>query len=195
MAIGDKYRASIVTNVAGIDCVNVLHFEQMAPDGAEVPADSLKAALETILLPVWVPMLAPSVAIASVIIKKILPAPDQPFSYTFAGGTGTNAGGNTMPPNIAVVLSIYTNDNTRKGRGRNYISGIDEAEVLETSPKASLVTLFSTFITTLLGGIVDGGSAINWAFRHFSPTLNSTMIITHIEQRMQLRVLRGRTVN
>lgn len=195
MAINDVYRAAIASQVNGVNCLNVFHFIQIDADGAEVPPDSLKAALETILLPVWVPMISPQVSIDSVIIRKILPSGSQPFAYSLASGTGTHAGTQAMPANLAVVNTHYTTVLSKRGRGRVYYAGIPQTMVDASVPKAAWVSLFGTFITVLKAQIQDAGSGINWQWVHYSPTDNAVRVITHTEQRMQLRTLRERNRN
>lgn len=194
MAVNDLYRASINTIVNGVNTLNVMHFKQQDADGAEVPADSLKAALETVILPLWVPMLSNDTVIASVVVRRILPTGAQPFVYALAGGTGTVAQ-EAEPANVAVVGSIYTTEVSKKGRGRNYYAGIAQTMVQGAIPTAAFVALFNTFKNALISAFIDAGSAIHWKMQLYSPSLNLGLEIKHIEQRMQLRVLRERIKN
>lgn len=195
MAANDVYRAAINTIVNGINCLNVFHFIQIDNDGVEVPPDSLKAALETILLPAWVPFLSPQAIITSVVIRRILPTGSQPSTYNFVAGDGTNAGTEAMPPNVAVVASHYSNTLTKRGRGRVYYAGIPQTEIENSVPKATFVALFATFKSVLIAQMMDAGSAIHWQWVHYSPTDVAVRVIVHVEQRMQLRLLRERIKN
>lgn len=194
MPVADVYRASINTKVNGVNCLNVLHFFQVDADAGEVPADSLKAALETIILPLWVPMLSNDAEITSVILRRILPTPDQPFSYIFAGGTGTVAQ-EAEPPNLAVINTHYTTTVSRRGRGRTYFAGVAQTLITNAAVKAALVALFATFETALRTDFKDAASNIHWRWVHFSPTDNTATNINHTELRMQLRVIRARIGN
>lgn len=194
MPANDIYRASINTSVNGVNCLNVFHFNQNDADGAETPADSLKAAIETILLPTWVPLLSNDAVVDSVIVRRIWPTGDQPYVYALAGGTGTVAQ-EAEPANLAIVLSHYTSNHSRKGRGRTYIAGIPQTMIQGAIPTSALVTLFNTFKTALLSAMIDAASSIHWSFRVYSPGLNVGLAVQRIEQRMQLRVLRKRISN
>jgi len=191
MPVNDIYRATIAQSINGVHVANVMHFQQLDDEGSEVPEDSLKAALETIILPVWVPMLSNDAVIQDCAIKRVLPTPDQPFVYSFSGGTGTVAQ-ESEPPNLAVVATIYSNDNSRKGRGRNYFAGIASTLIQGAVPKASFVSLFATFKAALMSAFQDAGSSVRWTITHYSPFDDAYSPVVHIEQRMQLRVLRSR---
>lgn len=194
MPVNDIYRATIAQIINGVNVANVMHFQQLDDEAAELAPDSLKAALETIILPTWVPMLSNNAKIDAVSIKQILPATDQPFVYAFTGGTGTVAQ-ESEPPNLAVVATIYSDDNQRKGRGRNYFAGIATTLIEGATPKAAFVSLFATFKTALMSSFQDAGSAVRWTLTHYSPFDNAYSPVIHIEQRMQLRVLRSRITN
>lgn len=194
MAIDDVYQAAIAVTVNGINTLNSMYFQQLDDEGAEVPADSLKAALESILLPDWVPMLSTGTTIESVTIRRVLATPDQPYVYNFAGGAGTVAT-EAMPPNIAVIFSHYSDNNDKTGRGRNYMSGVAESLIIGSVVKTNYVSLFDVFKTTLLSAMVQAPSLVRWTFCHYSAFNGSSDPIIHIEQRMQLRTLRFRNRN
>ena len=192
MPVNDVYRATFASKVNGVHLANVMHFQQLDDEGSEQPEDSLKAALQSQVLPTWVPMLSNDCQIEAVSIKRILATPNQPFVYTLTGGTGTVAQ-ESEPPNLAVVATIYSDDNSRTGRGRMYLGGIAQTLIEGAVPKASLVSLFATFKAMLMSSFIDGGgTAIRWTLTQYSPHLDTNNTVIHIEQRMQLRVLRGR---
>lgn len=194
MPINDIYRATFASRVNNVNVANVMHFRQIDDEGAEVAADSLKAALESVLLPTWVPMLSNEVIIDSVAITQIEAVEGQPFVYSLAAGTGTVAQ-HAEPPNLAVVLSIYSDDNSRAGRGRVYLAGIAQTLIQGAVPKASFVSLCATFTTTLVSAMIHAPSTIHWTMVQWSGANDSYNPIVHVEQRMQLRTLRKRNRN
>jgi hypothetical protein len=191
MALGDIYRASFGQVINGVHVANVMHFKQLDDEGGEVAADSLAAALEGQVVPAWVPFLSEDATIQSVVLKQILPAVDQPAVYDLAGGTGTISA-ESEPPNLAVVATVYSSDNSRTGRGRNYFSGIATTMIDGATPTAAFVALFATFVSVLMSSFVQTPSTVRWTIVQYSPFNDSANDVLHIEQRMQLRLLRER---
>lgn len=191
MPAADLYRATINLLVGGVNCANVFHFQQVDADGGETPAESLKKAIETDLLPTWVLMLSNEATVQSVIVRRVKPTPSQPYVYNLASGQGM-INESTEPPNLAVCASHYSSTHTKMGRGRNYFNGLPQGSIQGAIPTAAWVALFQTFKTKLLSTLLGGGSAIHWNFRIYSPSLGVGLSVLHTEQRMQLRVLRGR---
>lgn len=189
----DIYRAAIASRVNGINCLNTFYFKQVDADQAEDVPDSLSQAINEDLVPVWAAMISNQASLDSVVVRRISPTGSQPYSFTLVAGTGTIAE-ESEPANLAVCVSHYSRFNERAGRGRNYYSGIPQTQIQGAIPKASWVTLFNTFLAVLDANIIYGMSNINWRWIHWSNSLANASAIEHVEQRMQLRTIRGRNI-
>src|SRR5690242_16910810 len=125
MAINDLYELSVNQVIANNKIVNRFHLRDSL--GASDVANAIIANFRTLIEPSWVACQSTDCRIASYTCLRVNPMP---------GGTtiqnvsvpGTDAG-DVCAPQTNALVAWYTNDITRRGRGRMHLSGLPETEV------------------------------------------------------------------
>lgn len=155
MALNDIFRATIGMNVKGQKIVNVLHLQQTSADGALAPNKDVCAAIIEDLLPTYQACCSNDLTFESVRAHKVSPAIGGTYVEPVAATAGTVAQ-DTLPPNSAVVATLYSVTYTRQGRGRIFMSGVPDTfnatGCLTNAASAIYVTFLNKLLTTIQGG-------------------------------------------
>lgn len=193
MAVGDVYQLAHNQSLYGVQVVNVLHYQtEIEPTSGTEEADIATEFLTGVIGPMFTNL---STAWTSdcMVVRKLGPGASTPYTQ-LTGLPGTVAG-EAMPPNAVGVLSFYTDDFTKSGRGRTYISGMltsDEADNCWTDAAAARLDLIAQAIRDDLDAIGGGtGTYASGIWTGTPKTFKNTIIR---EVRSQVRKLRGRTM-
>jgi hypothetical protein len=130
MAAGPVWQLTITGDIDGQRVQNVLHFRETAAGAGEIPALDLIEAVGLTVMPKWAACLSAGWQATSFYCRKVAPVPAIPF-LRLATGTmafiGTR-GDAVCPPTSALLLSLYSDEASRRGRGRIYLPGVAEAD-------------------------------------------------------------------
>lgn len=189
MPVNDVLQASLRFSINGEKTANVLHFIQTSADGALPPNEDLAAAIIEDLWPSLKACLSDDCTLQSIAVKRIDP--------TLGGTTFVpviepgSVGQDTLPPNGCLVVTLYTNTLTKRGRGRMFISGIPDTFINQGRLNNADATVFVTFLDLLLSAI-QGGAGATFHAAIWSATAGSAQEITSHQLRARLINLRGR---
>lgn len=96
--------------------------------------DTSSTALEDALQPIndqVVLCISDSTSIEGTYITHVLPGTALPAKKSFPSTTGSVTGTNSLPPNCAAVLTIYTTDPDARSPGRVYLAGIGDSVLVD----------------------------------------------------------------
>lgn len=157
MSINDVYQAVIGMNVKGQKIANVLHFEQTSGDGVITPNHDLCLAIQEDLLPTYQLTTSNDLSFESIRAHKISPAIGGTYVLPIAV-LGLIAQ-DTLPPNGNVVATLYSDNLTRQGRGRIFISGVPDTVSGDGRLNSAAVGTYVTFLDLLMGTIQAAAGA------------------------------------
>jgi hypothetical protein len=119
-------------SIAGIECVNVLHFRG-PPDGDPDVAGLLED-FDIAMKEKWRATVRTDFEILKTTARKVaplaatLPAPQERV-YNDVGAFGISGQGDPLPPSYCAVVTFKTASSGRSARGRNFVSGGSEASI------------------------------------------------------------------
>lgn len=190
MALGDIYEASLLYSIKGEKVANVLHFrEDVTPGTVDPPLD----LANTISASFWTGNL--DLVMSNDVTLQMIRA--RRISPTLGGGillpvnTDGQVSADTLPPNNCAVMTLYTARTDRAGRGRVFLSGVPDTwqgdgliEVAVAPTYQAIMDNLKTYFTS-----ADGGQ---WQCGIWSPTYSDFNVITRVQVRSWVHVLRGR---
>jgi len=128
MAADDIYQVTLVSTVSDQRVVNQWHFKEVDACTDEIPAHSVAAMFEEVFIPPLFLALSIEAVGQCIYCRRLDPAPHIPYLLVLEAVIG-DISGDAVPSNAAAVMSIYSVEFGRSGRGRSYISGIPESGV------------------------------------------------------------------
>lgn len=109
--------------------------------------------LDTLLMPA----LSDDIAATSVIGRDLTTATgglvERPFDTPIAGGVAVGA----LPNNVALCVTLLTDQAGRSFRGRSYIAGLNEDEVTLSNITLATATAFATIYADLVDALSTAG--------------------------------------
>lgn len=191
MPINDIYQAALRFSINGEKTANVLHFEQTSSDGSDPPNEDLANAIIEDIWPSYKAAISNDATLQSVAVKKISPAIGG--SIIVSVNEPGSISSDTIPPNGAAVVTLYSQTLSKQGRGRIYISGIpDNGQangILDVAQMALFVTLADKIIAPVQAGTgatfqCGVWSTVGSAFHDFTDHMVRSTIRTLRSRRM-----------
>lgn len=119
--INDVFQVRIVSFLGVQFAYNVLHYEVVTKGGDGAPLSEIAAAMSSVLLPSYFPLLVSTATVKGVDVQKIWPLPISVLHpYPDDGGLGT-AEGDALPKQTCGVVTKRTLKAGPHYRGRVYI--------------------------------------------------------------------------
>jgi hypothetical protein len=166
MAIGDVVRARIHYRLFAQECQTGLHFRNLT--GGATPA-GLATLLATGLALSLEEGISADATIHQISVESVYPptaeSVEEPMSPLAVG----DLPGESLPPQVAAVISLHTGLKGRRRRGRMYVSGLERgnanAGLLDGAQLAGLIT-FADYLIAQFG---VGGANADYRAVVFSP--------------------------
>jgi len=129
MAVNDIYRVEVFQNVGSELTMNVMHFrEVVAETMLPIPALNL-VEISGLIYSDIAQNLSEDWRVTQINARRVSSGPGVPASQVF-GGTESIVGEITsqiVPSQAAILISLYTSNQGRSGRGRIYLPGCPES--------------------------------------------------------------------
>lgn len=174
MAVNDVYRAEVFQNVGSELTMNVLHFREVTEETVLAnPAEAVCAAAHAIYLGV-VDNMSEDWRVTQITARKVSGTPGVPFTRVLGAADAVEGTvvSEIVPSQTALLVSFYSSNALRTGRGRMYLPGIPENAQNEGQMLEAAVTNFQTwadaFFVDVLGPFLTGDST--WWLTIFGPT-------------------------
>lgn len=198
MAIGDIYQVQIYYNVGSERTMNVLHMRETQVCTDPIPAESLAQAVRSVWATRYNTILfSDEVNIPLIHARRIEPTAGVPSTIIL--GTAANpaiSGGGVGPPvpsTSAALISLYTDLNTRNGRGRIFIPGVERT--LQNDGQLTILALpvLEAFAGDLKSEFVAvGADTGNWRVAVYSRELGTAQNVTQTIGHTNLATQRSR---
>jgi hypothetical protein len=193
MALNDVHRFSCVGTHLGTEVAIITLHARETSGIAEV------AALANIIRTDLITPLAAQQSTAfrwdSIQVITDNTTPRRSYEYTtgfpVAGG---NAGGDELPHQVAMVVTLKTAYAGRSYRGRVYLPALTEAQFTAGLFTAACVTAVNSCFTTLLGHIGSSGTDTDWRLVVWSEKLQTANNVTQVVVRNNPGVIRKRRI-
>ena len=152
------WRCTLTARQHGCTIQNVLHFHD---PGATQTATNVAGSMTAIFIPELRAFQVDTFVWQRVNVKQIEPivSATLPTTISMAGLIG--GGGNiTQHTSIAAVWSLRTANGSRAGRGRFYVSGLANSNVVANVVNPGLLSIFLTRAGNLLGHYGPSGTTL-----------------------------------
>lgn len=163
---GKLFRASVLTNVAGETCVNVLHLTGQTEAGT---AATCFNAIQSAWVESVDPVLGDGVQWIGASIVEITRAPTQD---SYENNLSTPAPGPIIDapeaPQLAVCCNIKTGLSGRTRRGRFFLAGIPDADVKQGRIQPASQARLNTMIAALTAAFLGDGATSEFQLGVFS---------------------------
>jgi len=161
MAAEDVYRVTLNWIINDQNVSNVIHVKQLDADAGEDPEQKIADGIGQIVDANWKASMANTSQLSEIIVKCIYPTPRQARVFN-ANIVGTS-GDDPLPSASHVVFSLYTDEHSKKGRGRIRLAGLTDTMVTNANVTDTAKTTIQTFLQALLQTWTATGSAIHFA--------------------------------
>jgi hypothetical protein len=166
MAINDTTQLAVRGIVAGQDHVHTLHFRHMAlpPDSEQALIDEWQAGCRTAYRAAFITFDSPVITLTARQVCGTVPL-RAPVEETEAVGNqpGTRTpSGDRLAPWLASVTSERTALAGRSRRGRYYLGGLIEADIVMADLQSAYLTLVQAYATALLTVFGPAGTSANF---------------------------------
>jgi len=157
MAIGDKYRVTLVQNwKQSVPVIhNVFFYEEIVP-GSPSGAEQLAVTFNFYVVPVMQDLQSDNVRYVQLLVENVVPSADNyTLSYVPATDSGAQTG-DSLPPQMGWTFKL--NRTTREVRnGRKTVCGITEGDNDDGVAAAGTSTRLTAMSTILAAAISPGG--------------------------------------
>lgn len=193
MAVGDFYRVSWNQTCHGINCVNTFVYKQTGGSGSVAEeqdlAEGFRDDVAANIVGTWG---SDQYVSECIVVRKIAPGAASIY-HLVHGVEGSFTGVESLPAKSVAVISRYTTQLGRKGRGRTYLSGglqsWEKDNCWSTAGFSVLINIANWFFADVTsgsgGGVFEPGMLVG--------TPGSFEEILKHEVRSQIRNLRSRT--
>jgi len=194
MAVGDVYKCDIFYNVGSELTQNVIHLREKTACTDPVPAQAVVSALTNRWLSVYeVALFSDEIYVPLIRAIRISPTSSVPglsiLGPTTINGTGT---GEPVPSASALLVSIYSNTFTARGRGRIYFPGLDSAKQNDGQIDDAALTLANTLALELIEDYTPTGFTGSWELGVWSRADATFRLVTQCFPHTNLATQRGR---
>ena len=197
MAVGDVYQLTIVGNISGQICNNVLHFRETSADDSGFASSALVFGWQLNCAADYLTPLSNDFTIVGYYARRVHPTPGVPFSFIPSSNNVGGEDGTVGATTAAAIITLYSGLHSRSGRGRIYMPGIPETltqDGLLTAPGFAMVETFALTMQTAFNGAIPGGSPTAGAYEGtvWSRKLAQDNLVTHTVTHSNLATIRGR---
>lgn len=162
MAVNDVWEAQVFQNVGSEVTMNVLHLREVVGESVlTIPARGVAAAVHDIFLGVAAD-LSEDWRVTQIHVRRVFPTPDVPFTRVLGAGDGIvgTVVSEIVPSAAAGLISLYSMNPSRAGRGRIFLPGIPELHQNEgqftEAAHTNLQTWADNFLTVEIGPYLTG---------------------------------------
>lgn len=134
MALNDVHEVVLSYSIGSVPVLNVLHVRESTSivlTDSRINAEAIaEAIIASPLMTMLLDCISTDAIINSVNVRRILPAPDVPYHRVLGAAEaleGTRAG-QVVPTQACLLVSLYSNEPGRSGRGRIYVPGVSETD-------------------------------------------------------------------
>lgn len=162
--MGDIYRASMLTEVNGVQTVNVMHWQEQTVGTNPNREEEVKNLLTVSagsgdFANTWQTIMSDAAIISCVKVQKVFPLPESTAKHFFVNVPGT-AGSTPAPSNLALVIRQYSSVATKRGRGRSFFAGLDEVVLDGGNYITALVSILTVFTEQYYLGFTTGDGSV-----------------------------------
>lgn len=188
MAVNDVYQVDLLYSNKGEKCANVIHVKETADPGTTNEVHIAEAVKDDIWTAALRATMTNDCTLQTIRVRRIDPTSGGPVMATVdeAGSIAQD----TLPPNSAVMLSMYTARLDRSGRGRLFLPGVPKTHNEDGLLPESVVTLYDAVGTALTGTLAESGGT--WIVGVWSSTATQFNQFTSWQVRSWIHTLRGR---
>lgn len=190
----DVYQLACDQTVGRSTAVNVWHFQQIGDtSGGNMPEKKLAETFEESIQMQMAAFLSQEWSVFCLRVRRVFPDQGSEFIYVPTDNTvGLNTS-SVLPPNQAAVLSLYTENYGKKGRGRKYIAGVPlDAESANHLTNAGLLGLQAIGMGAIADLPAPSDTSL-WRAGLLEKPGDIWHPFVRYEARSPLRKLRGRT--
>lgn len=189
MAVGDKYSVITVAQLDSVSVANVFYVDVVDDAGAADVPLSISTQFQAKILGLISAQQSFLLDYECLLIRKVAPTtePAVVFTFTLVGARLVS----NLPTNVTLVINHISNDGRPRFRGRWFIAGIPEEDVLDGRWKESVQTGWATFLDTIPDSWGIAGET--YRLNHYSPFIDQYDSITRGRLSPQPRKLRSRT--
>lgn len=193
MATDSIYRAVLLQEQDGISLVNVLHFKQLSDEVTdEIPEEALATVLSGALFGGLKAASSESKVYQGMIISQVDPGPFPGITFVEPSGAGSLPL-IALPPDQCPVITLYSEELSKHGRGRQYHSGISLESHKHGMISGELFTLLQDAYTPLTAAMSFTGTTVTWRCVIWSEANGVAYPVTQINVSPELRTMRSRT--
>lgn len=162
MAVDDVYRVEVFQNVGSEQTMNVLHLREVTAETVLAnPAENVVGCVAGIYLSLAAE-LSEDWRVIQITGQMVHPSKGIPFTSVRGAGNAIEGAivGDIIPSQAAVLISFYTFNTSRSGRGRIYLPGLpeiaqNEGQIVEATVTNLQVEADASFTEVL--GPTSGG--------------------------------------
>jgi hypothetical protein len=189
MALNEIFQVVIGMNLKGQKLCNVLHLKQTSIDGPDPPNKDACLAVEFSLIPGYQAITSEDLTFEVIRAHRVGPTVGGTYVHTTTGTGGIAV--DTIPPNGAVLATLYSDLFTRRGRGRIYIPGVPDTWTDSGRIVNAQASTYASFLDILLTPITVTGGATYRAGVFSTDTMVHHAYIQH-QVRSRLVTIRSR---
>ena len=189
MAVGDLYEASLLYSLKGEKCVNVLRFQQTTNPSTVSDELDLGNAVKADLWPAIKTASSEDLVLQMIRVRRYAPTAGGSIMVTVdeAGGVSEDS----LPSNNCVVITMYSDNSTKHGRGRIHLPGIPDTHNADGLLKQATAVLYEA-IATAMEATFNGPDGGQWSYGIGDSDGSSFHAATMHQVRSWLHTLRTR---
>lgn len=129
MAVNDIYRAEVYHNIGSELTMNVFHMRETVSAGEEEEPTVTIQLIINELYNLWAELLSEDWRVTVAKVRRVSPSAGIPDTIVYGGAENIvgQVESEIVPPQAAILVSLYSDTGTREGRGRQYIPGCAES--------------------------------------------------------------------
>jgi hypothetical protein len=169
MALNDVWRMEIFQNIGSEITMNVLHAREITPETLTFPPAQSLVSMAQALYEALALQLSEDWSVVQIAARRLSASPSIPVTLVLSGGNVINGAvaGQVIPSASAVLISLYSLNAARTGRGRIYLPGLSEAGQnegqLTAAQHAALQTIAETELVGVKGPFLAGNGTYSFA--------------------------------
>jgi len=189
MAALDKYSVTLVAQIHNVSVANVFYVNVVDDSGAADTPASISTQFQGFIVTLMRTHQVNTLVYECLLIRKVSPVTEPAIVFTFAD-TGAQPP-EALPTNVTMCINTVSADGRPRFRGRWFIAGLPEADVLNGRWKDIVVIDWFSFLDQITKTFGPAGEI--YRLQHFSPFINQFDDIDRGTISPQPRKLRSRT--
>ena len=198
MAVGDVYQTQVFYNIGSERTMNVIHWREVVTCTDPIPAQTVAEMVYNEWFTRYGSLLFSDESnVVLITARRIKPTAGVPATLIIGAagfpaivGTGV---GSPVPSTSAALISLYTDLNTKNGRGRIYLPGVQSAAQNDGQLTAAQLGELNAFADDLESDFVAvGGGTGEWHCTVYSRTLGTDELVVQAIGHSNMASQRGR---